>query len=61
VIRYRLEFVGPGDQPLADYVYRDAPIVASTVELYSAQRYVFESVDVNADPPVAVLRKVPSG
>ena len=33
MIRYRLEFVGPGDQPLADYVYRDAPIVASTVDL----------------------------
>ena len=58
MIRYRLEFAGPGDQPLPNYVYRDAPIVAGTVELYSAQRYAVESVDVNADPPVAILRKV---
>ncbi len=58
MLRYRLEFVGPGELPLADHVYRDAPIRVGTVELYGDTRYVVESVLENADPPVALLRKV---
>jgi len=58
VIRYRLEFVGPGELPRPDHVYRDAPIRQGTVELYGATRYVVESVLENVEPPVALLRKV---
>jgi hypothetical protein len=58
VIRYRLEFVGPGELPLPDYVFRDAPILEGTVELYGARRYVVVGVNETADPPLAVLRKI---
>jgi hypothetical protein len=61
VVRYRFEFVGDGALPLPDYVYRDGLVVAGTVEVYGAARYVVESVDPEADPPVAVLRRVLSG
>jgi len=60
VIRYRLEFVGPGDLPRPDYVYRDAPIMVGTLELYGAARYLVVVVDDEANPPKAVLRKVRS-
>jgi hypothetical protein len=57
VIRYRFEFVGADPLPLPDHVYQDAPVIAGTVELYGAERYVVEAVDSGADPPVARLRK----
>ena len=60
MIRYRFEFVGVRPLPLPDYVFREAGIVAGTVELYHTQRFLVESVDENEDPPVAVLRKVRS-
>ena len=58
MLRYRLEFVGPGDLPRPDYVFRDTPICEGTVELYGATRYVVVSVLENVDLPVALLRKV---
>jgi hypothetical protein len=58
VIRYRLEFVGDSPLPLPDNVYRDAPIMVGTLELYGATRYVVVVVDEEAKPPIAVLRKV---
>jgi hypothetical protein len=58
LLRYRFGFVGPGDQPPPDHVYRDAPIIVGTVELYGTQRYVVESCDYDEQPPLAVLRKV---
>jgi hypothetical protein len=57
-IGYRFEFVGVEPLPLPDHVYRDKAIVVGTVELYQAERFLVESIDENADPPVAVLRKV---
>jgi hypothetical protein len=60
VIRYRFEFVGIGSLPLPDHVYRETPVVEGTVEVYGAERFLVESVDERADPPVAVLRKVRS-
>ena len=60
MIRYRLEFEGPLPLPAGDHVVRETPIVAGTVELYRAQRWLVKSVDETADPPVAVLRKVRS-
>ena len=59
-IRYHFEFIGIQPLPLPDHVYRDEPIVTGTVELYAAERFLVESVDEEADPPVAVLRKVRS-
>jgi hypothetical protein len=61
VLRYRFGFVGNGSLPRPDNVYRDAPIVQRTLELYGATRYVVESVDEEENPPVAVLRKVRGG
>lgn len=58
MLRYRLEFVGAVDAPLADYVDRDAPILAGTVELYGAQRYLVEAIDETVSPPVVVLRQL---
>jgi hypothetical protein len=58
LIRYRFVFVGPDALPLPDYVYREAPVVAGTVEVYGAARYLVESVDEEDDPQVAVLRRV---
>ena len=60
MIRYRFEFVGVLPLPQPDDVYRDRPVLAGTVELYQAQRFLVESVDNDTDPPVAVLRKVRS-
>jgi hypothetical protein len=60
MIRYRFEFVGVRPLPLPDFVDRDRPVVAGTVELYLAQRFLVESVDETIDPPVVVLRKVRS-
>ena len=60
MIRYRFEFVGDGPLPRPDNVYRDAPIVVGTLELYGAVRYVVVVVDEDANPPIAVLRKVRS-
>jgi hypothetical protein len=60
VIRYRLEFVGDGPLPRPDHVYRDAPVMVGTLELYGAVRYVVVVVDEEANPPRAVLRKVQS-
>jgi hypothetical protein len=60
MIRYRFEFVGVEPLPLPDHVYRDTPLAAGTVELHAAERFLVESVDEKADPPVAVLRKVRS-
>jgi hypothetical protein len=56
--RYRLEFVGVAPLPEPDYVSRETPIVAGTVELYLAQRYLVESVDETTVPPTVTLRKV---
>jgi hypothetical protein len=61
MIRYRFEFVGPGALPLPDYVDRSELVVAGTVEVYGAARYVVESVNEDAEPAVAVLRRVLSG
>jgi hypothetical protein len=61
VIRYRFEFVGPGALPRADHVSRDALVVVGNVELYGAARYVVESVNLAAKPPVAILRRVLGG
>ena len=58
MLRYRFQFVGARPRPRPNHVYRDAPIVQGTLELYSATRYVVESVDEEENPPVAVLRKV---
>ena len=60
VIRYHLEFVGDGPQPRPDNVYRDAPLVVGTLELYGAVRYLVVGVDEDAKPPIAVLRRVRS-
>ena len=60
MIRHRFEFVGVHPLPPPDHVYREMPIVQGTVELYQAQRFLVESVDDPATPPVAVLRKVRS-
>jgi hypothetical protein len=60
MVRYRFEFVGVQPLPPPQHVCRDTPLVVGTVELYSTQRYLVESVDHQADPPVAVLRKVRS-
>ena len=60
VIRYRFEFIGDGPLPRPDNVLRDAPIVVGTLELYGAVRYLVEGVDENANPPIAVLRRVRS-
>lgn len=60
MIRYRFEFVG-ADAPRPDHVYRDAPVIEGTVELYGAERYLVEAVDEDAIPPVAVLRKLLGG
>ena len=57
MIRYRFEFVGDGPLPRPDNVYRYAPIVVGTLELYGAVRYVVVVVD-EANPPITVLRKV---
>jgi hypothetical protein len=51
--------VGDGPLPRPDNVYRDAPIVIGTLELYGAVRYVVVVVDEEANPPRVVLRKVP--
>ena len=56
--RYRFEFVGAGRLPLPDLVLRDAPIIVGTVELYGAQRYLIEASDEEANPPVALLRRL---
>jgi hypothetical protein len=58
MIRYCFEFVGVQPLPLPDHVYRNQPIVAGTIELYQAERFLVESVDEEAQPPMAVLRKV---
>jgi hypothetical protein len=60
VTRYRFEFIGVQPLPLPAYVYRETPIVEGRVELYQAGRFLVESVDHEADPPVAVLRRVRS-
>ncbi len=60
MIRYRFEFVGVQPLPASNHVYRDRPVIAGTVELYAAERFLVESVDREADPPVVVLRKVRS-
>ena len=57
MIRYRLEFVGDGELPRPDNVYRDAPIMVGTLELYGAGRYLVVVVDEKANPPRVVLRK----
>ena len=59
-VSYRFEFVGVEPLPLSDHVYRETPVAVDTVELYGARPYWVESVDHEADPPVAVLRKVRS-
>jgi hypothetical protein len=51
MLRYRLEFVCPGELPLPDHVYRDAPIREGTVELYGATRYVVASDEDNVRIP----------
>ena len=58
VIRCRFEFIGDGPLPRPDNVLRDAPIVVGTLELYGAVRYLVVGVDEDANPPIAVLRKV---
>ena len=58
MIRYRFEFAGDGVVPPPENVYRDAPVVAGTVELYGAQRYLVVVVDEKTNPPLAVLRKL---
>ena len=60
MIHYRFEFVGVQPLPPPDDVYRAMRIVAGTVELYQAQRFLVESVDETTDPPVVVLRRVRS-
>ena len=60
LIRYRFEFVGVQPLPLPDHVYREAPVLAGTVELYRTERFLVESVNHETDPPIAVLRKVRS-
>jgi hypothetical protein len=59
MIRYRFEFTGDEElQWPPDHVFRHEPIIAGTVELYAGQRYLVESVDESARPPVVVLRKL---
>jgi hypothetical protein len=40
VICYRFEFVGDRPLPRPDHVYRDTPVVAGTVKLYGAERFL---------------------
>jgi hypothetical protein len=56
VIHSRFEFTGADTSPLPDHVYRDAPIIVGTVELYGAQRYLVASVDYHEQPPKAVMK-----
>jgi hypothetical protein len=58
LMRYRFEFVGVQPLPLPEFVYRESRLAEGTVELYGAERYLVESIDEKADPPVAILRKV---
>ena len=60
MIRYRFEFDGAQPLPAPDDVFRESPVIAGTVELYGAQRWLVKSVNETADPPVVVLRKVRS-
>jgi hypothetical protein len=60
VIRYRFEFIGVRPLPAPDDVRRDSPVVAGAIELYAGERFLVESVDHDATPPAAVLRKVRS-
>jgi hypothetical protein len=58
MIRYQFEFVGSGVLPSPGYTDRYTPVVEGTVELYRTEPFLVEAVDHDADPPVAVLRKV---
>ncbi len=49
-----------GPLPRPDNVYRDAPIVVGTRELYGPARYLVVFVDEKTNPPIAVLCKVSS-
>ncbi|MGZ3397309.1 MAG: hypothetical protein ACXVB2_24635 [Isosphaeraceae bacterium] len=60
MIRYQFEFIGSGLLPPAGNTDRYTPVVPGTVELYRTEPFLVESVDHEADPPMAVLRKVRS-
>ena len=60
MIRYQFEFIGSGPLPPPGYTDRYTPVVPGTVELYRTEPFLVESVDHEAEPPVAVLRKVRS-
>ena len=60
MIRYQFEFIGSGALPPPGYTDRYTPVVPGTVELYLTEPFLVETVDHDADPPVAVLRKVRS-
>jgi hypothetical protein len=44
-----------------DHVFRDAPIIVGTLELYGAVQYDVVLINEETNPPVAVLRKAQVG
>ena len=58
--RYLFSFVGVLPLPEPALVARAVPVEVGMVELFQGERFLVESVDLEADPTVAVLRKVRS-
>jgi len=64
MIRYRVWFVGDGNLPARDHIFRDEPLKVGDVTLYGAEHWTVEEIieaETKADEPVVVLRRIRAG